>query len=100
MTIPSASCSVLVHLPFREQIPQTHTYFPVGSGTYRDTLTAWEEPTLMQSEMPESFRELCARAQKENDLETVAEIVDRLLQAVNENSKAYSEPRNRKAGEM
>jgi hypothetical protein len=54
----------------------------------------------MQSEMPESFRELCARAQKESDLETVAEIVDRLLQAVNENSKAYSEPRNRKAGEM
>ena len=54
----------------------------------------------MQSEMPESFRELCARAQKENDLETVAEIVDRLLQAVNEKSKAYSEPRNLKAGEM
>jgi hypothetical protein len=33
----------------------------------------------MQSETPESFRELCARAQKETDIETVGEIVDRLL---------------------
>lgn len=33
----------------------------------------------MQSEMPESFRELCARAEKESNIETVEEIVDRLL---------------------
>jgi hypothetical protein len=29
--------------------------------------------------MSESFRELCARAQKESNIETVGEIVDRLL---------------------
>jgi len=33
----------------------------------------------MQSEMPENFRKLCARAQKESNIETVGEIVDRLL---------------------
>jgi hypothetical protein len=32
--------------------------------------------------MPENFRELCERAQRESAIETVAEIVDRLLQAV------------------
>lgn len=43
---------------------------------------------MMQSEVPESFRELCARAQKESDVETVAEIVDRLLCALYENLQA------------
>jgi hypothetical protein len=48
----------------------------------------------MQPEIPESFYELCARALKETDIETVAEIVDRLLHAVDENSKARSKRRN------
>jgi hypothetical protein len=43
---------------------------------------------MMQSEVPESFRELCMRAQKESDVETVAEIVDRLLCALYENLQA------------
>ncbi len=54
----------------------------------------------MQSETPESFRELCARAQKESDIETVAEIVDRLLHTVGENLKTHSERRNRKAVDL
>jgi len=44
----------------------------------------------MQSEMLEVLRELCARAQKESDIETVAEIVDRLLWATNKNSNNNS----------
>jgi hypothetical protein len=51
----------------------------------------------MQSETPESFHELCARAQKESGIETVAEIVDRLLRALGENSKMRSERGNRKS---
>jgi hypothetical protein len=54
----------------------------------------------MQSETPESFRELCARAQKESEIETVAEIVDRLLHALGENSEPHSERRNRKAVDL
>jgi len=54
----------------------------------------------MQSETPESFHELCARAQKESDIETVAEIVDRLLHALGENSKTHSEFRTRKAVDL
>jgi len=54
----------------------------------------------MQSDIPESFRELCARAQAEHDFETVTEIVDRILNAANENSKSHSEFRLRKAPEM
>lgn len=53
----------------------------------------------MQYDDPESFHELCARALEENDLETVAEIVDRILCAANENVQAYSGGRNRKARE-
>jgi hypothetical protein len=44
-------------------------------GPDRDTLSVSEEVTVS----PESFRELCARAQKETDIETVGEIVDRPL---------------------
>lgn len=44
----------------------------------------------MQSETPQSFHDLCARAQKENAIETVAEIVDRLLHSLTENSKTHS----------
>jgi len=50
----------------------------------------------MQSEMVEVLRELCARAQKESDIETVAEIVDRLLYATNENS--HNNPGHRVLG--
>jgi hypothetical protein len=44
----------------------------------------------MQSEIAEVLRELYARAQKESDIETVAEIVDRLLYATNKNSNNNS----------
>jgi len=54
----------------------------------------------MQSETPENFHELCARAQKESDIETVAEIVDRLLHAVGENLKMHSERKNRKSVDL
>jgi TATA-binding protein-associated factor Taf7 len=50
----------------------------------------------MQSETPESFRELCARAQKETDIETVEEIVDRLLRKDKMEAKQMSgSPKNR-----
>jgi len=54
----------------------------------------------MQPETPESFHELCARAQKESDIETVAEIVDRLLHALGENLKTHSERKIRKAADI
>jgi hypothetical protein len=44
----------------------------------------------MQSEMPENFRELCARAQKESNIETVGEIVDRLLRKDKTEAKQMS----------
>jgi hypothetical protein len=44
----------------------------------------------MQSEMPESFRELCARGQKESNIETVEEIVDRLLRKDKTEAKQMS----------
>ena len=40
----------------------------------------------MPSDMTEVFRELCARAQKQSEIETVAEIVDRLFHTSNKNS--------------
>jgi hypothetical protein len=48
---------------------------------------------------PESFYELCARALREKDFETVVEIVDRILCAANENVQAYSGRHNRNARE-
>ncbi len=44
----------------------------------------------MQSEMAEVLRELCDRAQKESEIETVAEIVDRLLYTTDKNSNKNS----------
>jgi hypothetical protein len=44
----------------------------------------------MQSETPESFRELCARGQKESNIETVEEIVDRLLRKDKTEAKQMS----------
>jgi len=55
---------------------------------------------LMQSDVPDSFRELFARAQAESDFETVAEIVDRIVCAASENMKPLLEHRNRKAPDM
>ena len=40
--------------------------------------------TLMQSDTPESFLELCSRALKVHDIETVPEIVDRIFRAAHE----------------
>ena len=54
----------------------------------------------MQYDDPESFHELCARALEENDLETVVEIVDRILCSANESSKASREYWNQKARKM
>lgn len=54
----------------------------------------------MQAEIPESFQQLCARAQKENDFETVAELVDRILQLVNENSNSQFGRGNRRAVDL
>ncbi len=54
----------------------------------------------MHAEVPESFRELCARAQKETDIETVAEIVDRLLCALNESIQARSNQGHSRRTEM
>jgi|GEM_PF-5912868 len=54
----------------------------------------------MQYDVPENFHELCARALKENVLETVEEIVDRILCAANENSKVYPEYRNRNGQDL
>lgn len=54
----------------------------------------------MHYDDPGSFHELCARALRDNDLETVAEVVDRILCAANENVKTHSEPRNRRPREM
>ncbi len=55
----------------------------------------------MRYDDPESFHELCARALEENDLETVAEIVDRILcSAASENSKARAEHLSQKARKM
>ncbi len=48
----------------------------------------------MESQMPESFYELCARALKERDVETVPEIVDRILQAILEDMKDNLEHSN------
>ncbi len=53
----------------------------------------------MQYDDPESFYELCARALREKDFETVVEIVDRILCAANEKAQAYSGHRNRNARE-
>ena len=74
----------------------------VGLGTNRDNLTVWwEDAKSACSQKPqESFTRLCARAQKESDIETVAEIVDRLLHAAGENLKMHSERRNRKAVDL
>lgn len=44
----------------------------------------------MRSEMPESFRELFARAEKESNIETVGEIVDRLLRKDKAEAKQMS----------
>ena len=44
----------------------------------------------MRSEMPESFRELFARAEKESNIETVGEIVDRLLRKDKTETKQMS----------
>jgi hypothetical protein len=49
----------------------------------------------MQSEMPESFRELCARAEKESNIETVGEIVDRLSRRDKTEAKQMSGRGNR-----
>jgi hypothetical protein len=50
----------------------------------------------MQSEMPESYRELCARGHKESNIETVEEIVDRLLRKDKMEAKQMSgSPKNR-----
>ena len=54
----------------------------------------------MRYDDPESFHELCARALEENDLETVAEIVDRILCSASENSKARAEHLSQKARKM
>ena len=50
----------------------------------------------MESKVPESFHELCARALKEHDVETVPEIVDRILRAIPESLKGNTEYSNRK----
>ncbi len=54
----------------------------------------------MHYDDPGSFHEVCAQALREHDLETVAEIVDRILCAAIESMKAHSDSRNRRPREM
>lgn len=51
----------------------------------------------MEPKMPDRFREVYARALREQDLETVAEIVDRVLHAADGFSSNDSDRRDRKA---
>jgi hypothetical protein len=54
----------------------------------------------MHSDSPREFSPVMPQAQKENGFESVAEIVDRILQAANENSKSHSKPRNLRHGQV
>jgi hypothetical protein len=45
----------------------------------------------MESETAESFHELCARTLKEHDVETVPEIVERILRAIPESETRKAE---------
>ena len=50
----------------------------------------------MESETAESFHELCARTLKEHDVETVPEIVERILRAIPESVTRNAEHSSRK----